>query len=738
MRARSIGSCLRLAIIGFAGISVAAGGVAAGGDAAPGDAPRPAWAAPPLDRAITVFDGRSGETVTLEAMLDRLATADAVFLGETHIDETTHRVELAVYRGLLERRRGEVVLAMEMFERDVQPALDAYLAGTISERAFTEQARAWGQYRSAYRPLIEHAREGGFPVVASNFPRPLIRRIAMGGLEVIDDLDEGERRLVPAEIFANSPEYWRRVDNTIRGHVGMMRRDSDDQRLTSTQTLWDNAMGESCALALDAHPGSAVLHINGAFHSAYWDGTVRQFSLRKPDARVLTIDVRPSRNPSVAEVDGRPVADFVVVAESRAMDRNEGVWGVALDRKLDYRLHLPDQADSDAEVPLLIWLGDDGLTSEDGMDLWKDRLGGEAAIAVLEPPYRARYPDQSEGGRWFWADSFASDIGSVVAATERVWGYLLRNHPIDPERVCVAGEGTGGTVAAAIALLGDRMEHATHVFEPKRYAKLKDFPLPLPEYSDGSDRAVSVAVTGSAADEAWWRDEIEAYNEIGLSSEFRVIDKPKIGRDGRQEASLRAALELPQAETSVVGSAERVAIPADTPRARHWSRLYALRRSAANGQPLVLVEVGDAAQDSPVIRLDDRVTAESVAQSLPRCPGPFGGTTVLLLPDDLDDEQIEAWAAIEENDPLNRASRFHRVRVARGFSGTGERVLPAVLATLESEGRKNVLIVPAVFCAGPDLMRELERATRNAADRMTIHWLPGLGGALGAAPAQQD
>ena len=65
-------------------------------------------------------------------------------------------------------------------------------------------------------------------------------------------------------------------------------------------------------------------------------------------------------------------------------------------------------------------------------------------------------------------------------------------------------------------------------------------------------------------------------------------------------------------------------------------------------------------------------------------------------------------------------------------------MLPAVLATLESEGRKNVLIVPAVFCAGPDLMRELERATRNAADRMTIHWLPGLGGALGAAPAQQD
>ena len=52
-----------------------------------------------------------------------------MFLGETHDDETTHRLELAVYEGLLHRKPKQVVLAMEMFERDVQQVLDDYLAG---------------------------------------------------------------------------------------------------------------------------------------------------------------------------------------------------------------------------------------------------------------------------------------------------------------------------------------------------------------------------------------------------------------------------------------------------------------------------------------------------------------------------------------------------------------------------------------------------------------------------------
>lgn len=701
------------------------------------------WAAPPIDRAVTVFDGRTGEIMTFEQMLDKLAAADAVFLGESHIDETTHRVEYEVYDRLLHRRDGAVVLAMEMFERDVQPALNSYVAGEIDESEFLERSRPWGQYRSAYRPLIERARAGGYPVIASNFPRPLTRQIAREGLAALDTLDANERRTAPAEILPNTPAYWRRVDNAVRGHIGSMpSTEGDDQRLTSTQTLWDNAMGESCALALDAHPGSMVLHVNGGFHSMYWDGSVRQLALRKPDARILTVDVRSTRNPSVTTLDGAAVADFVVMAETRAMDENEGTWSVALDRELQYRLNLPESATDAQPAPLLIWLGDEGLSSQDGLDLWRDRLGNDAAIVVIEPPYREQLDDRSEGGRWFWSDSSASDLGSVVVATERIWAYLLRHYPIDPARVCVAGEGTGATVAAAIALLGDRMEPRTAAFEPRLYATLKDFPLPLPEDGEAADRAVALTVYGSSEDETWWRDELAAYREVGLTTSFVMSEDPAAGRDGREAAALREALGLPVLKPGRQVAPAYMQIPADTPRARHWSRLYALRHTAATGQPVTLVDFEDTGGgENATPALIPPVHPSTIGNAIPRCPGPFGGTTVLVLPDGLPVADAKAWIALEEHDPLNMTSRFHRLRIAVIDPNAAERSLPGVLATLESEGRKNVLIVPAAFCAGAEMMRAIEHQTRAFANRMTLQWLPGLGGEelpVGAAAVETE
>ncbi|MEM7247595.1 MAG: ChaN family lipoprotein, partial [Acidobacteriota bacterium] len=402
---------------------------------APDDSP---WAAPPLERAISIRDGRSGEVRSLDQLLDSLTRADVVFLGETHDDETTHRVEQAIFEGLLERRSGKVVLALEMFERDVQDDLDAYLHGSIDETTFLERARPWRNYRTAYRGLIETARKAGAPVMASNFPRPLLRRMRMEGEAVLDALEGSEARQAPRELHPNTPAYWERVDNAIRGHVGMTPS-ADDDRLTSTQSLWDNTMGETCADALDTHPGHLVLHVNGSFHSNYWDGTVHQLKTRKPDARVLTIAVQPTSHPAVADPSGPPVADWVVFAESRASDVRDGKWSVSVSRPVDYRFHLPKSASPEKPVPLLIWLSDDGFTAGDGLDLWKNRLGDEAAIVVLEPLHRSVAPDLGNGGYWFWGDSFAADLGTMTVAIERAWAYLSRHQPLDPRRVCLAG-----------------------------------------------------------------------------------------------------------------------------------------------------------------------------------------------------------------------------------------------------------------------------------------------------------
>lgn len=689
----------------------------------------PPWAAPPIDRSVSIRNGKTGNVLTWKEMAAELTAADVVFLGETHLDETTHLFELAVLESLIAARGDKVVLSMEMFERDVQPRLDAYLKGEISEKEFLATSRPWSNYQAAYRPLVEAARQAKIPVVAANFPTPLRRRIAMEGKKVLDEIRKENPGLVPQKLIPNTPAYWKRVDNAVRGHLAMMRAgaNQDDQRLLSTQTLWDNAMGEACALALDAHPGSVVVHVNGGFHTAYWKGTARQLALRKPDARIKTISIVPSANPSIEELKGVPTADFVVFASEIASDINEGKYSVHTSLEHGYRLSFPKRDSADGgnarSVPLLIWLGDEGLEAKHGLELWQQLISDSAAIAVLEPRYKERQFDLSVGGRWYWPESFSEDIAATELAVERTWGYLLRHFPIDPDRVCIAGEGEGATVAAAIALRTRTMPIKAVAWHPRKFAKLKDFPLLLPEYFGNDvppDR--SLTVFGRNDSESFWTSELEAYSPSHIAGRFATVANDPWEARNQWLASIRDAIGV-EPETQNNRPKGYIVIPEDSPSARHWARLQALWCKDFDA-----VALAEPPQSGDATELTLSIEPDEFAQpgSLPLCPGPFGGTTVLVLPDGLSDAARSAWMELEANDPIGQVHRFHRLRVAT--AGEGEKSLPAVLANLQQENRKNVLIVPAEFCAGANAMQSLKRTVAPFDDSMTLHWLPGLGG----------
>ncbi|MFT5285213.1 MAG: putative iron-regulated protein [Planctomycetota bacterium] len=691
--------------------------------------PEHPWSAAPLEEVICVRDGRTGEELSFSELLDDLAEAEVVFLGEQHTDETTHRVELAVYEGLLERQDGAVVLALEMFERDVQSLLNQYVAGEIDEPTFLEGARPWSNYGAAYRPMIERARRDGGPVVAANFPRALRMRMAMAedGAEFLANLEGEEQAWAPAELLANTPEYWRLVDNAVRGHIGMMGgpKDPSDPRLLATQSLWDNSMGDACALALDNNPGFSVLHVNGGFHSSYWDGTTRQLMLRKPDIKVLTVDIVPVSTPTMNRPSGKPVADYVVYAARRATDISSGQFAVTANRELKYRVHLPQTATDDDRAPLLIWLGESGLTARDGIALWKERLGEEVAIVALEMPYREIAGDLGDGGRWFWPDTFPEDIGTIARGVEGAWGYVSRNMPVDGSRVVLAGEGLGATVVSAIALLSD-MPVESRAFAPRQFQKIKDFPLPLPELR-GSMEPVDkrLVVYANDDDEAWWKEELDGYTEIGFENELGAAVTDPFESELAQENSIRTALGLEQASPQATAGRRVIQMTSDSVRAQLWARLAAHKESVERNVQVAVVEASVQVDDAESIDMLIRAASYREAKRLPTCPGNFGGTTVVILPNGTADEEAQAWLALEDDDPLTKRSRFLRMRVA---FGTGERTLTAVLEKLASESRTNILIVPAEFCATNDRMRSLSRRVKHLEDSLTLHWLPGLGG----------
>lgn len=246
-----------------------------------------------------VFDTKANAWVDFEVMAAALATADAVFVGEQHNDPNTHHLERALLEALA-RRRADIAVSLEMFERDTQAALDAYLAGTLDEAAFLKDSRPWPRYQTDYRPLVELARENGWPVIAANVPRPLASGVAKGGLSTLASLAPEQQPWVAADIQCPKDAYFDRFSATMGGHPAgdgpdaVAKQTAMVERYYYAQCLKDEVMGESVArVALGPGDGPLVVHYNGAFHSDFALGAAERARRRLPGSRIAVISMLP-------------------------------------------------------------------------------------------------------------------------------------------------------------------------------------------------------------------------------------------------------------------------------------------------------------------------------------------------------------------------------------------------------------------------------------------------------------
>ncbi len=268
--------------------------------------------------AHRVYDTRHKRFIDFEAMSVQLAKADVVFLGEQHDDPRTHQLEVAALDAISRRRQGPVVLALEMFERDVQANLDAYLAGRMPEAEFLAASRPWPNYATDYRPMVEYARAKGWSVIAGNVPRRHASTVARRGLAALDSLPAAERAFVAQQLSCPRDGYWTRFKATMgdmSGHGMQMSPDQVEQMVWRTyeaQCVKDETMGEAVAAA-QASRDALVIHANGSFHSDYRFGTADRVKRRLPRARIAVVSFVP-----VADLDAvdakahRKLGDYVV------------------------------------------------------------------------------------------------------------------------------------------------------------------------------------------------------------------------------------------------------------------------------------------------------------------------------------------------------------------------------------------------------------------------------------------
>lgn len=208
-------------------------------------------------------------------LLRRAATAPAVLLGERHDSADHHRWQLHTLAAL-HAFNPDLAVGMEMFPRSVQPVLDRWSAGQLTEAELlrdTNWPKVWGYDARFYLPILHFARMNRLPVIALNVDRGLVSRTAREGWAAIPAAErEGVGDPAPPP-----PSYTKRLREAMAAHGANERRSDSFQRFVEAQSVWDRAMAERIA-DTRRQTNRSVVAILGQGHIEGRDGVPHQLA----------------------------------------------------------------------------------------------------------------------------------------------------------------------------------------------------------------------------------------------------------------------------------------------------------------------------------------------------------------------------------------------------------------------------------------------------------------------------
>lgn len=219
------------------------------------------------------------KTLRGDEVLAAAARRAVVLLGEAHDSAEHHRWQLHAIAAL-HQLRPNMVLGFETFPRRVQPALDRWTAGELSEAEFLAQSdwrNVWRVDPQLYMPLFQFARMHRIPMVALNVESSLTRDIAQKGLDSIPpEHREGVGRpAAPTEAYLD----WLLPIHAEHASGKGARRDRNDaefRRFVESQQAWDRAMAEALAAATKRPGNPLVVGVMGSGHIVHGYGVPHQ------------------------------------------------------------------------------------------------------------------------------------------------------------------------------------------------------------------------------------------------------------------------------------------------------------------------------------------------------------------------------------------------------------------------------------------------------------------------------
>lgn len=230
-------------------------------------APKPAAAKPKPAaemRGFCVFGGQTGKVYgDLAAFKTLVWKSDVIYAGSAGESPEDLRARLTVLKTMREARGSRIAVAFGNLASPLQPALDDYISGAISEEEFAARTD-WRKQQAAdfsfYKPLFDLIIQNKLKALAVGLPAEISSAVESSGLAA---LDPSQKALLPENVaISANASYLAALKTAFESRYGRPGVPSWDNYLAAVSAKNESA-GAKIAAFLNSNPGWAALVLAG-------------------------------------------------------------------------------------------------------------------------------------------------------------------------------------------------------------------------------------------------------------------------------------------------------------------------------------------------------------------------------------------------------------------------------------------------------------------------------------------
>jgi len=218
-----------------------------------------------------IFGAQSGKPFgTVAAFKSVIWKSDVVYAGGDAGLLTVQEARLEALKAMREARGSKIAVGFEAFDMNLQPALDDFTAGKISEEDLLQKAaRQKGSAvdPAVYKPVLNFIARNKLRALALNVPKEIISKIEREGPASLNDED---KKLVPSPLkISKHKKYLEFLKTSFGGGVPVPAEAPAWDNYLASVSAWNEAAGTRIADFINSNPGWSLLIMAGNNRLAY-------------------------------------------------------------------------------------------------------------------------------------------------------------------------------------------------------------------------------------------------------------------------------------------------------------------------------------------------------------------------------------------------------------------------------------------------------------------------------------